>query len=601
MQSEQSKIVVQFFLSAMLISTIGFVHVILRMMSVYQFITFKISRQVASVVTVMVLFSPLGLQAKAKAELTTVTLQLHWNHQFQFAGYYAALEKGFYKDVGLSVNIKDGGYDSSGHAVVPEAEVLFDRAQFGSTRTDLLINHGQGLPFVVLANIMQHSPYTFLTTDQYDLKRLESIGTTRPISLNLPGEGNQRTDVEAIAALKVAGINLKGLNNHFPTRELNDLLTGKTQLIPAYSTDESYFVKKAGHIPVHIEPRSYGVDFYGDLLFTRQNMLDNHPETVQKFRAASLKGWKYAMENTEEIAELIVAKYKTRNNFYDKNFLIYEAEQIKKLMNPDVIEIGYINKERWGKIADTYRSLGLIDQYDLDKFLYKQFESEDLWTVYKHWIQLLIIPFVIAVGVSWYLFSLTTKLQKEIAKRRIAEKSLKIQAELDSLTGISNRYVFQQSLEKEFDRARRYHQPFSLMIMDIDLFKEVNDKYGHQAGDEVLRSLASVTQGLLRNTDLFARYGGEEFVVLLPNTSLKETLNLAKRILYANRHNAVLFNGLSIRYTISIGVTEILDTDKVVEDLFKRSDDLLYDAKDAGRDCIRLSNEKKEKLEAVST
>lgn len=521
-------------------------------------------------------------------ELQPVTLQLQWNHQFQFAGYYAALEKGFYKEAGLDVTIKDGGYDSTGHALVPEAEVLFNRAQFGSTRTDLLINHSQGLPFVVLANIMQHSPYAFLTIDQYDFKRLEDIGYDRPISLNLPNSGDQRMDAEAIAALKIAGVNLEKLNNHFPTWNLEDLLTGKTQLMPTYITDEPYFLKKAGHQPILIEPRDYGIDFYGDLLFTRQNMLDDHPETVEKFRTASLKGWKYAMEHVDEIAEVIVSNYQTRNEAYDKDFLIYEAGEIRKLLNSDVIEIGYINKERWQKIADSYQSLGLIESFDLNRFLYNP-EQPDRWEAYKHWIQLLIIPFLIAAGIIWYLFSLTFTLKREILKRHEAEKTLKVQAELDSLTGIYNRYVFQENFIKEFDRARRYKHPFSLMIMDIDLFKEVNDKHGHQAGDEVLRSMASVTKHLLRNSDLFARYGGEEFVVLLPDTSLNETISLAERVLYANRHNSVEYDGVVIRYTISIGVTEILESDKTVQDMFKRSDDLLYAAKDAGRDCIRLS------------
>ncbi|WP_169565728.1 GGDEF domain-containing protein [Neptunomonas japonica] len=554
----------------------------------HQFVCSRMNSRVVVIVAVFLLFFTFEVQAQNK--LTPVAIQLQWNHQFQFAGYYAAKEKGFYKEVGLDVTIKDGGYDSTGHAVVPEAEVLFNRAQFGSTRTDLLINHGQGLPFVVLANIMQHSPYIFLTTDQYDFDRLEDIGPYRPISLNLPSDGDERMDAEAIAALKVAGVDLTSLNNHFPTWELDDLLSGHTQLIPSYSTDEPYFVEKAGHTPILIEPRVYGIDFYGDLLFTRQKMLDEQPEIVEKFRAASLRGWKYAMDNPEEIADIIVKNYKTRRAAYDKDFLLYEAKQIKKLMNSDVIEIGYINRERWQKIAETYLSLGLIDQYNLDSFLYVPAGAEDLWIEYKHWIQLLIIPFLVAVGIIWYLFSLTAALRREISKRRLAEKTLKVQAELDSLTGISNRYVFQQNLEKEFARARRYHQSFSLMIMDIDLFKEVNDKYGHQAGDEVLRSLASVTNNLLRSTDLFARYGGEEFVVLLPNTPLNETIGLAERILYANRHNSVVYSGLSIRYTISIGLTEILDSDRVVDDLFKRSDDLLYAAKDAGRDCIRLSH-----------
>ncbi|WP_162224936.1 GGDEF domain-containing protein [Neptunomonas antarctica] len=564
---------------------------VLRSFVVY---TARCCRQIfLAIVAFVMFFSLLAIctraissEVVADSELTPVTLQLQWYHQFQFAGYYAAKEKGFYKEAGLQVTIKNGGYDETGHAVAPEAEVLFNRAQFGSTRTDLLINYSQGLPFVVLANIMQHSPYIFLTTDKFGFNRLEDIGSQRPISLNLPNAGDDRMDAEALAALKVSKLDLSNLNNHFPTWDLSDLLLGHTQLIPAYSTDEPYFIEKSGQVPVAIEPISYGIDFYGDLLFTRQKMLDDHPDIVEKFRAASLKGWKYAMDNTEEIATLIMNKYPTRGPHYDKDFLIYEAEQIKQLMYSDVVEIGYVNKERWQRIAEIYQSLGLIETVNLEGFLYQP-AQHDLWGAYKQWIQLLIIPFLIAAGVIAYLFLLTMRLKKEIRKRKDAEKKLKIQAEQDSLTGINNRYVFQKSLEQEFERARRYHHPFSLMIIDIDLFKKVNDEHGHQAGDEVLRSLARVTQKLLRNTDVFARYGGEEFVVLMPNTSIEETLALAQRILSANRQNAVLYNNIAIHYTISIGVTEILDSDTSAEEIFKRSDDLLYAAKDAGRDCIK--------------
>jgi diguanylate cyclase (GGDEF)-like protein len=518
--------------------------------------------------------------------LQKITLQLQWYHQFQFAGYYAALEKGYYEEAGFDVTIKDGGYDEYGNAVSPEAEVVFNRAQFGTTRSDVLLGHSAGLPVVVVANIMQHSPYVFLTLEKYKLDRLEQIGYERAISLNLPAVSDGRVDAEAVASLKVAGVDISRLNNSFPTWDLADLTSGKSQLIPAYSTDQPYFLQKQGVKPVTIKPSNYGVDFYGDLLFTSQKMLRENPETVSAFRDASLKGWRYALDNPIEIAELIARKYKTRNESYDLEFLLYEANKVKELINSDVVEIGYINQQRWEKIAEIYQALGLIRVYDMSSFLYQPI-PDSVWSAYVKWIKLLAIPLVVSLLVIVYLVTVTRKLKKEVELRRNAEKSLITQAEKDALTGIYNRHAFQREFTREFSRAKRYRQPFSVLIIDIDFFKAINDKFGHLAGDEVIRSLSRVTGKLLRASDLFARYGGEEFVIMLPNTIEAEAIALAERILKVNQQNTVTYEGDSIRYTISMGVTELWDQDENINDLFKRGDELLYEAKHAGRNCIR--------------
>ncbi|MDN2659936.1 diguanylate cyclase [Neptunomonas sp. CHC150] len=518
--------------------------------------------------------------------LTPVTLQLQWYHQFQFAGYYAALHKGFYEAAGLDVTIKDGGYDAKGNAIIPEAEVVFNRAQFGITRTDLLINHSQGLPVAVIANVMQHSPYVFMTLKDYGFSSLEEIGLNRPVTLNLPSVSDGRNDAEAMAALKVAHVEPAWLNNRFPTWKIEDLLNGTTELMPAYVTDGPFFVEKEGRTPLIISPEDYGIDFYGDLIFTSVKMIEQQPDIVKSFRDASLQGWKYALEHPAEIVSLIHKEYRTRNENYDLEFLIYESAEIKKLINPDVIEVGYMNPLRWEKIAKTYQSLGLIREYDIESLLYIPPANHPL-SGYIKWVKLLVLPLIISLIISAYLYSLTRRLRKEIARRREAEATLKIQAERDALTGLDNRYAFQRNFSHEFERARRYKQPFSLVMIDIDFFKEINDKFGHLAGDEVLKSLANVTSGLLRGSDQMARYGGEEFVILLPNTLESEAMALAERILRANQSNCVLVDGHSLQYTISLGVTELSDEDQSINDLFKRSDQLLYEAKDAGRNCIR--------------
>lgn len=162
-----------------------------------------ILRALAAVcVLFLALHRPLpAYETGASDGLTAVSLQLQWHHQFQFAGYYAAAEKGYYAEQGLLVEIRAGGYDAQGKAVRPVEEVVFERADFGSTRADLLIHHGLGLPVVVIADIMQHSPLVFMTLADYGFDRLEDIGG-RPISLNLPEKSkSKRIDVETVAQL----------------------------------------------------------------------------------------------------------------------------------------------------------------------------------------------------------------------------------------------------------------------------------------------------------------------------------------------------------------------------------------------------------------
>lgn len=539
-----------------------------------------------AVILQAVLMAPAGWSEARLSRFEPIRLQLQWYHQFQFAGYYAALAKGYYKEQGLDVKILDGGYDDQGRAVHPVEEVVFGRADFGSTRTDLLLHHGQGLPVVVIANIMQHSPFIFLSTADFDIKLLEDI-VDQPITLTLPEAGkSKRIDAETVAALKIARVDFEQLNNHDPSWKLEDLLAGKTQLTPAYITDEPYLVRKAGKRPVIIKPIDYGVDFYGDLLFTREELVVKRPDLVEKFRQASLRGWQYAMTHQDEIIRLIVDQYQTRGPDYDKDFLKNEARAMAGLLSMNVVEIGYINRDRWQRIADIYTELGLMSKYDLDRFLYQP-ERLKSGRQLKRWLRMSGLGFLLAGAIIAYLIHINNRLREEVRKRKTVEKKLRELAETDGLTQIANRHKFNQDIEEEFYRARRYKQPLSLLVFDIDKFKCINDRFGHAAGDEVLKSLAQVTGKVLRSSDKFARFGGEEFAIILPNTEVDYAEFLAERIRSVNSGNTVTAGEFRISYTISIGLAQLADSDRDYEALFRRSDDALYEAKRSGRNCVR--------------
>ncbi len=162
-------------------------------------------------------------------------------------------------------------------------------------------------------------------------------------------------------------------------------------------------------------------------------------------------------------------------------------------------------------------------------------------------------------------------------------------ATIDRLTGIHNRHFFDNLIEDEMHRSAHYDEALSLMIFDLDRFKNVNDTWGHDVGDEVLREVAKVVNASMRKSDVFARWGGEEFIVLLPHTSKKGAAVLAEKIRHSLENTQ---HPLAGKVTASFGVSEYIKDEPFV-DWFKRVDEALFKAKDSGRNCVVSSDSPK--------
>ncbi len=162
-------------------------------------------------------------------------------------------------------------------------------------------------------------------------------------------------------------------------------------------------------------------------------------------------------------------------------------------------------------------------------------------------------------------------------------------ATTDPLTGLANRRSFQDSLESEVDRAARYGDSLSLLMMDIDHFKLINDSYGHAIGDQVLRNLGRVFRANVRRHDLACRIGGEEFAVIVPNATKEKAMLLAQRLLESVRKADLFDSKIQREVTISIGLASYPEDAKTMDELMKSADDVLYDAKRSGRNTIRAA------------
>jgi len=285
-----------------------------------------------------------------------VTLQLKWHHSPQFAGYYAALEQGYYKDAGLDVSLMEA---------TPETDVVTavtsGAADFGVGSSNLLLEHYRGKPVVVLANIYQHSALALVARQWSPTQNIHDLAGKRLMLTKTPDE--------LVAYLQQEGLGDDQYSLVPHSANLNDLITGKTDALSTYSSIAlPYFEEMQYPVQVY-SPRSVGIDFYGDNLFTSTRLLKSNPAVVEAFRKASLLGWQYAMDHPEEIVELIRNQY---NQQQSAGLLSKQMAHTRELIQPELIELGYSNPGRWRHIADTYADLGLLPQnHALDGFLYR--------------------------------------------------------------------------------------------------------------------------------------------------------------------------------------------------------------------------------------
>jgi len=777
----------------------------------------------------LLLFVLLPLPAGA---LEKVVLQLKWHHQFQFAGYYAAAAKGYYREAGLDVRIVEAG-----PAIDPVAEVVSGRAQYGVSNSALILARARSEPVVALAVIFQHSPFILVARADAGIRSVQDMAGKR---LMIEPHAD-----EIYAFLRKEGLNENRLVVLPHSFDHQDLIDKRADVMTAYSTDQPFFFEQRGFRHLEFTPRTAGIDFYGDNLFTSSQEIADHPERVQAFREASLKGWRYAMANPEEIADLILAKYSRR---HARAHLLFEANRMVPLVKSELVEMGYMSPARWRHIAGTYAELGMLPrEFAIDGFIYKPAPASDPQMT-RALAASTGIALILAAALAG-LFGMTRKLKREIAGRKKIETELResdvkfrtiadttpvallitrpedgkviyanrtaaelgglpleeligsdvtkfypdpaarqrfleeieangsvrnqviefirrdgspvlthrsatlgtlngepalfvaiadlrerqrleaalqarsaaieaaaegiaitdpggiieyvnpaltvitgydaeelnglstrifnsgkhdkafydnlwntiragqvwrgeivnrrrdgslytelmaiapvrnkkgetihfvaikhdiserkrmetdlqdtntmlqhqlveihrLQEELrelavrDGLTNLFNRRYLDETLERELSRAKREGYPLSLVMIDIDHFKKLNDTYGHQAGDKVLRELAALLWGNIRTEDVPCRYGGEEFLVLLPRMPLGIALERAESWRKAFEATRIPFGDFQLEGTLSCGLSGYPGHARTPDDLLRCCDEALYKAKHLGR------------------
>lgn len=321
-----------------------------------------------------------------------VTIQLHWQHQFQFAGIYAAKEQGFFQQAGLNVDIQTG-------FTHPYDEVESGEAEFGLSGTGIVVEYLKGRPLVALGATFQNSPYVWLVrADSGIYSAQDFIGKTV----------TRQSYADDLAAIFLKeDIDISQINFVPPkSTDIDDLISGRVDALTAYISNEPFKLAQQ-QIPYRtIAPKDYGISFYSDILFTSQSYLQSHPEQVKAFREAMYQGWRYAAEHPQEIIELILANYNSQNK--SRTHLQFEADQLLKLSLFPTVEFGHMTQSRWEQIGEIYQDLGLYDSVgNLDDFLYQESGKTD-W------------PLVLSLGfVGLMLLSVISLLLKKHHDRRL--------------------------------------------------------------------------------------------------------------------------------------------------------------------------------------
>ncbi len=285
-----------------------------------------------------------------------VLLQLKWKHSFQFAGFYMAKEKGFYDEVGLDVRFRE--LNSSIDLV---DSVLSGEANYGIGDSSLIYQRLRGKKLILMMPILDSSPLALLTT-----KKVTSLRDfkSKTISIN-------RCKLQSPAILSmlyISGIDMNRLRPKFDVFSVKDILTKDIDLYEVYVPNQPYYLKKR-HIEYRLfYPKDYGLDFYGDILFTSENEIEKHFDRAIRFMDATKRGWDYALHHIEETISLILKKYNTQR--YSKDELLYQAREYE-----DFISNRFeFNKQKIMNIKIVFKLLYKIkNDFDYNDFVLNRY------------------------------------------------------------------------------------------------------------------------------------------------------------------------------------------------------------------------------------
>ncbi|SCY92657.1 ABC transporter substrate-binding protein [Alkaliphilus peptidifermentans] len=528
-----------------------------------------------------------------------IVLQLRWDHQFQFAGYYAALWQGYYEDEGLEVEIRSA-FTEDGEVLNATDEVAEERADFGVGAVDILIANDKDYDLSIIASIFQRSAVEFFMMEETPFTSIVDL-----VNLKTARREKDLLDIELQAMLIAEGINPNQLElyQHAGNFTVADLIVNGFDVVPIYLSSILYYSEEKGIKLKSIKPIDYGIDFYGDSLFTRQKLTMDNPQMVESFKRASLKGWEYALENPDEIAEKIAQHFITE----DKNlneFIAYnkfQADKVLELTFHPVVEIGNINPHRWEKTHETLYQLDLVsgnaimDQiiFDYEAILMEESKRQEriMRVLSFSALILLLVILLIHLTVKNTMNQLEKLFQKEMEENKKKEGIIIYQARMAAMgemianiahqwrqplnnlgliiTNIEDEYIHseltKESLEDAVERSRRLINKMSDTIDDFRYFS--NPKTNKE---EFL-----VYDNIVAVLELF------EEKLKLNNIKISfKDVDVDKAYGYSNQYSQAIFN--IIVNSIDALVQNTVENREISVNIYKSKESIVTEIEDNG-------------------
>lgn len=343
-----------------------------------------------------------------------IKIKLKWMHQFQFAGFYAAKMQGYYAAEGINAEILE-----STAADPPIDFVLKNKNTYGVSSAELIESKALGSPVVILASIFQHSPYVIISLKDKKIIRPKDLEGKR-----IMASGDQGM-IQLKAMLSAAKIDIKKITILEHTWNNTDITNGVADAMTGYVSVETYQLRRAGFEIAVLKPIDYGVDFYGDMLFTNLTEVKKNPERALAVKRATIKGWEYAMAHIDEIADYILKLPGVKERGITKENLVYEALMMQKLVKTDLVEIGHINKTRINNMIMLYKSYKVIDDFsDFSNFIFDEKENqENINNYYKYVWLIIVFGGLIFIGIFIWNRQLRKKVNDQVAKLEAEYKS----------------------------------------------------------------------------------------------------------------------------------------------------------------------------------
>ena len=476
----------------------------------------------------------------------------------------------------------------------------------------------------------------------YDLRVISNSFVITENFLKHQNSNNQRTSSkEKQDSVKKISTYLNSIEKQFPSFEHLFLLDNSLEQFASSNTkDKDITVTLPDDTEAQIKEFGF---FKGELFFNNKTQKPSltlgvpiYTETLKEY--SGLLGVVINLDELQSLLQELLLNVKSDTLIYgalinleDKQLILSTESTTNNLINgpqtleelmatPGKIE-NFINPagKRFVGVAEPLHELNwsllIADDYDL---VYRALTDA------RYKVLFVVLSFILIIGVVAYHFStrilkplsaltngakmvaggdlsvqlpiylndelgLTTKVfNKMVAELQQSHKQLEEMATTDTLTGLANRKQIMNLLIEHFKHFQRYKTVFTIMMLDVDHFKNVNDSYGHLAGDAVLTKTAQTINSTLREIDFIGRYGGEEFLVILPETDGQQAIKSAERIRNAVKENITHYENNTFKVTVSIGAAVIKETDNNENDLINRADNALYSAKGNGRDQVVL-------------